>query len=145
MRRFVLVVSVLAMGLVPAVAVGSGDSATTLKATLTGSAEVPTPGAPNGTGLARLTLNGTTGRVCWTFSALMNLGGAPNSAHIHKGKSGKAGNVVVPLGATYRRQGCTMASTQLVQQILAHPGRYYVNVHNAAYREGAARGQLKTP
>ncbi len=38
-----------------------------------------------------------------------------------------------------------MASTQLVQQILAHPGRYYVNVHNAAYPGGAARGQLKTP
>jgi hypothetical protein len=145
MRRFVLVVSILGLGLLPAVAVGSGTAVKTLKASLTGSAEAPDPGAPSGTGTATLTLNNTTGRVCWTFSALKNLAGTPNSAHIHKGKAGKAGPVLVPLGAAYKRQGCTMASVTLVQQILAHPGRYYVNVHNARYPGGAARGQLKTP
>ncbi len=143
MRRFVIVVSVLVLGLLPAVAAGSGASVKTLKASLTGSAEAPGPGAPGATGSATLTLNTTTGRVCWTFSALKNLGGAPNAAHIHKGKVGKPGAVVVPLGATYRRQGCTMATAALVQQIVAHPGRYYVNIHNVAYAAGALRGQLK--
>lgn len=143
MRRFLIVVGVLAIGLLPAVASGSSTAVKTLTATLTGAAEAPGPGAPGATGSATLTLNTTTGRVCWTFSSLRKLGGTPNAAHIHRGKAGVAGAVVVPLGATYRRQGCTTAMASLVQQIVAHPGRYYVNIHNVAYSAGALRGQLK--
>ena len=32
----------------------------------------------------------------------------------------------------------------LIREIRAHPGRYYVNVHNAEYPGGAVRGQLRT-
>jgi hypothetical protein len=70
------------------------------------------------------------------------------AGHIHKGKKGKAGDVVVPLFATQSskttRKGCARdqkAST--LRAILSHPSNYYVNVHTKMFPAGAARGQLK--
>ena len=87
------------------------------------------------------TLNTTTGRVCWDFK-LAKIDGKPAQAHIHKGKAGVSGNIVVPLGANYKRQGCTSAAKPLVKSIAGHPASYYVNVHNAKHPLGAMRGQL---
>ena len=53
-----------------------------------------------------------------------------------------SGNVLVPLGAGFKRQGCTTAPKATVKAILKNPGRYYVNVHNAKHPAGAMRGQL---
>ena len=53
-----------------------------------------------------------------------------------------SGNVVVPLGAAYKRQGCTTASKALVRSIMKSPAGFYVNVHNAKHPLGAMRGQL---
>jgi hypothetical protein len=64
------------------------------------------------------------------------------AAHIHKGKPGVAGPVVVPFGKSYKSKGCTTASASLAAAILKTPGAYYVNVHNAKYPAGALRGQL---
>ena len=63
-----------------------------------------------------MTLNAATGKVCWEFK-LAKIDGKPTQAHIHKGKAGVAGNVVVPLGASYKRQGCTSAAKSLVKAI----------------------------
>ena len=135
-------VAVVALVMVPAVALGSASVKKTLTASLTGTVEVP-PGAPNGSGSATITLNDANGKVCWKFKGLKKLEGAPNAAHIHKGKAGVAGPVVVPFGATFRLQGCTTVDVSMVKKILAHPGRYYVNVHNVKYPAGTVRGQLK--
>jgi hypothetical protein len=142
MKRLILVAAVLALAMVPALALGSVAAKKTLTASLTGSVEVP-PGAPNGSGTATITLNDQTGKVCWKFTGLKKLQGAANAAHIHKGKAGVAGAVVVPFGATFKLQGCTTVDASLVKKILAHPGRYYVNVHNVKYPAGAVRGQLR--
>jgi hypothetical protein len=112
------------------------------RANLTGAAEVPQTGQ-SGTGKARLTLNQPTGRVCWRFFDLSNLGGAPNAAHIHRGRTGVAGPVVVPLGAAYSARGCTSAAKSLIRAMKRNPGRYYVNLHNDAYPSGTVRGQLR--
>ena len=59
-------------------------------------------------GVVNLTLDSKKKTVCWTF-AITGLSGA-SAAHIHKGKPGTAGAVVVPLGTTYKKKGCTKAS-----------------------------------
>lgn len=71
------------------------------------------------------------------------LGTAPTAAHIHVGAAGVAGSIVVPLGTAYSRRGCTTATKELIDAILANAKGYYVNVHNASYPGGAIRGQLK--
>jgi len=139
MRKAVIGVAVLVVSLVAVFAASATTTATTkLEATLNGKAD----GAPKtNKGKAEVRLNAATGKVCWEFT-LAKIDGKPNQAHIHKGKAGVAGNVVVPLGASYKRQGCTSAAKSLVKAILKSPGSYYVNVHNAKHPAGAMRGQL---
>lgn len=75
----------------------------------------------------------------------------PAAAHIHRGKRGENGPVVITLtvpsggdpGAT---GGCVPpdgGNTALLEEILKHSNRFYVNVHTAEYPSGAVRGQLK--
>jgi hypothetical protein len=122
---------------------GNADTAgkwTILTATLSGAAEKPTPGDPDGSGRAVVKIKG--GQVCWEES-WTNIGAATLS-HIHKGGKTVAGPVVVSFftKAPAVRKGCTQADQALLADIAAHPGNYYVNVHNAAFPKGAIRGQL---
>jgi CHRD domain len=106
-----------------------------------GSAETP-KGDPNGKGTAKITFNTSTGRVCFklTWSGI----GTPTAAHIHKGKKGVAGPVVVPIfGGAPKHSGCVKAPSKSTLRSLARsPGSYYVNVHTQAFPGGAIRGQL---
>jgi hypothetical protein len=74
--------------------------------------------------------------------------GKPTAAHIHRGGPNTAGDIVVPLeslptsGNPGSSAGCTEVSRSLVRQIRQNPGRFYVNVHNSAFPDGAVRGQL---
>ena len=144
MRRALIAAAIvtasLAAALTAGTATGGGTATMKLEATLRGANEKPSAPASN-RGKAELRLNPTTGRVCWEF-ALTKIDGKPNQAHIHKGRKGVSGNVVVPLGGTYKRQGCTSAAKALVRSIVNKPGAYYVNVHNAKHPAGAMRGQL---
>ena len=51
--------------------------------TMTGAAEVPGPGDPDGTGTARITLNPGKNQVCYELK--VDKIGAANGAHIHSG------------------------------------------------------------
>jgi hypothetical protein len=135
-----LVVSLLALVGVVMASAATSASGTKFEIALKGPNESPAAPASN-RGRVELTLNARTGKVCWEFK-LARIDGAPNQAHIHKGRRGVSGNVVVPLGAGYKRQGCTTASRGLVRSILRTPGGFYVNVHNAKHPLGAMRGQL---
>ena len=114
----------------------------TLSATLTGAAEVPGPGDPDGSGTATLTVNPGLGQICYELTVS---GIAPaTAAHIHIGSVTEAGPVVVPLDPPTQgtSSGCVSVSRELALEILKHPSNYYVNVHNAEYPAGALRGQL---
>lgn len=122
---------------------------TTLTATLSGTAERPGPGDPNGTGYAVLDLDPVAGTVRYTIFTDDIL--APSAAHIHRGTSEVAGGVVVNLApefqqgpgeAGYRASGTVQATSTLIEEILADPAAFYVNVHNSEYEGGAVRGQL---
>ena len=110
-----------------------------LHATMSGKAEKPA-GDPDGTGTAEIKINGR--QVCWEL--IVRRIGRPSASHIHKGRAGISGPVVVPLGGAYKAKGCTTTSAANARAIAARPGTFYVNVHNARYPNGAVRGQLRS-
>lgn len=110
--------------------------------TLTGAAEVPGPGDPDGSGTASLRLNPGQGEVCYELDVS---GIAPaRAAHIHAGTADVAGPVVVNFSppTSGSSSGCATADRALILSIIQHPEQYYVNVHNADFPAGALRGQL---
>ncbi|MCC2594675.1 CHRD domain-containing protein [Tessaracoccus sp. OS52] len=146
MRRTVLVSAfALALAAVPVMAAGDAPPVTggrPLAVELTGAAERPGPGDPDGVGTAYFTLNPGLGEICY---ALEVSGISPaRAAHIHVAGPDAPGPVVVPLVAPTdgSSSGCADVDRELVMEILRHPGEYYVNVHNADYPGGALRGQL---
>ncbi len=138
MRLRLVVLALVALALVPALALGASAGAVKLDAVLSGKVEVP-KGDLDGSGTADIELEGA--KVCWTL-AFRGIA-APNAAHIHRGVAGKAGPVVVPLGAKFARKGCGAAPAAIVRAIVRNPAGYYVNIHNTRYPGGAIRGQLK--
>jgi hypothetical protein len=71
----------------------------------------------------------------------------PTRAHIHRGGRNTNGDILVTLthpetGDPGASSACVTISNGLVRQIRRNPGRFYVNVHNSAYPDGAIRGQL---
>ncbi|MBA2427573.1 MAG: CHRD domain-containing protein [Actinobacteria bacterium] len=139
----VIVTGAVVVGVVSASAEGSRVSTG-----LTGEAEVPGPGDPDGRGRAVVSLNGRA--VCFDLSFLKI--GPPMAAHIHEGPPDVAGPIVVTffmdeagLPAELRGvRGCVRhVDRDLVADIKANPNDYYVNVHNAAFPAGAIRGQLR--
>ena len=128
----------VACALTVGVAAASAASTTALKASLKGSNETE-KGDPNGRGTATVRIKGT--QLCYTLS-LKNVA-TTNAGHIHRGKSGVAGAVVVPLYmGTPKTKGCVTVKASLAKEIAKTPSGFYVNVHNAAYPGGAMRGQL---
>ena len=108
-----------------------------LHATLVGKAETP-KGDPDGHGTAEIKITGR--RVCWEIKVAKVQ--TIVAAHIHKGKPGIAGPVVVPFGKAFKSKGCTTTTAAIAAAIQRNPAAYYVNVHNAKYPGGALRGQL---
>lgn len=109
---------------------------------MTGAAERPGPGDPDGTGTARFMLNYGQGRVCFELT-VENIAPA-TAAHIHVAPVTDPGPVVVGLVAPTDGDsaGCVDADRELIKAIIQSPGNYYVNVHNAPFPAGAVRGQL---
>ena len=113
-----------------------------LSATLTGAAEVPGPGDLNGSGTAEIYINQGQG----TLTYVINVGNIDpaTAAHIHEAPAGKSGGVVVGLTPPINgvSSGVVSISKELAKEIRKNPAMYYVNVHNAAFPNGAVRGQL---
>jgi hypothetical protein len=138
---------------------GAGHANPVLVATLDGRSEVA-PGAtnsrivgdPDGRGeFYVFGIDGDASTLCYVLTVD---GIAPaTAAHIHRGAPGTAGGVVASLGAPTDGNAADCLTEGeagkfpgnppgIVAEILAHPGDFYVNVHNAEYPGGAVRGQL---
>lgn len=106
---------------------------------MTGAAEAPNPGDPDGTGVALITIDGTN--VHYQI-ATRNIGTA-SAAHIHRGAPGLGGPVVIGFDATALTNGTIEGAPQaVIDEIIANPGNFYVNVHTSAFPAGAVREQL---
>ena len=115
----------------------------TLMIALTGAAEGPGLGDPDGSGTAELMIDPVRGRFCYVLTVE---GIAPaRLAHIHRSPVGEAGGpIVVQLEAPTDgdSERCMAIDPALAQSLLSNPAAYYVNVHNADHPGGAVRGQL---
>ena len=144
MRTLMLGLAVIAMA-GPAVAQGDNErnGGRKIAATLTGAAEVPGPGDDNGAGLFEARVNPGTERICYTLAASSI--DAATAAHIHAGGPGEAGDVVLTLytpdGDDDDSEDCQDIDRGLAQMLIQNTANYYVNVHNAAFPQGAIRGQ----
>ena len=116
---------------------------------LTGEAEVTAAGVPDqgdldGTGSADVTINVGQQRVCWDID--VDDIGAPQRGHIHRGAATTTGPIVVGFfePEDVDLNGCTTTPLDraLLTEIIQHPERFYVNVHNVEFPAGALRGQL---
>ena len=93
-----------------------------------------------------------TYRLNWRFEGEQNV----NNAHIHRGAAGVGGGVVIPSGLVAPNmtnpQGAGNYTNvvevddpdqlAVVEEILANPADFYMNVHTAANRGGHIRSQL---
>ena len=119
-----------------------GSDPLELAATLTGSAERPEAGDPDGSGSATIVLDPAVNEVCFKLTA--DGIAEATAAHIHAGTVDVAGPVAVeitaPIGGS--SEGCTVAEASLVNELSTNPAGFYVNIHNAEFPDGAIRGQL---
>lgn len=140
---FVLAILLSATLVSPSIAAPPVGTGVPFVITMTGDAEVPGPGDPDGNGTATLRLNPGREMVCWHI-VTSDIEPA-TAAHIHRGPVDTAGPVVVPLmpgEASNEWDGCVDADRGLIFDIIRNPEEYYVNVHNAEFPSGAVRGQL---
>lgn len=127
----------------PAVARTADSAERSTLVVMTGRAERPGPGDPDGFGFALVRLTPAEGEICYVLTASRIE--PATAAHIHRGGRDVAGPVVVPLEPPTAgvSAACVTADRGLVTDVAAHPEGYYVNVHNAPYPAGAIRAQLR--
>lgn len=118
----------------------------TLMATMTGAAERPGPGDPDGYGRAFLTVSDAANQVC-VYIQFANITMPTTGFHIHLAPPTAPGPVAVAFSAPTTNQfsQCvTVANEALLDNIAANPGQYYLNLHTQpSFGAGAIRGQLQ--
>jgi len=141
-KRFAPVVA-LATGALALTGAAAGGTHATMRftATLNAGQEVPHPVGTKAGASGKFTATVTGTKVAWTLT-FAHLTGPATAAHIHSGKKGVPGAVIVPLcgPCTSGQKGKgTVTSAQLAQM---KAGKTYVNVHTAKNPGGEIRGQL---
>ncbi|MET9249916.1 CHRD domain-containing protein [Nonomuraea sp. NPDC003709] len=116
-------------------------------AELSGRNEVREPGKkvndPNGVAVARFRIEGTRLYYAVRFAKT----GRPTAFHIHRGKAGVNGPVVINLlsNGDIRgniASGSVRVKSSLLRDIKAKPKNWYANLHTGEFPDGAVRGQL---
>jgi hypothetical protein len=120
----------------------------TLTANLKARFEIPKPSGVRAGAVGLFTgraveLADNRARLTWrlTFSKLT---GRAMAAHIHVGRAGKAGGVMVALCGPCRNGQRGTANITHAKLRTIRAGRTYVNVHTATNADGEIRGQVKS-
>ncbi|MDF5752091.1 CHRD domain-containing protein [Spongiactinospora sp. TRM90649] len=128
---------------------GTG-SKTSFAADATGAQEVPAPGQKVGDrdGRARWLLWINGGRA--NYATVWNRIGAPTNAHVHRGKAGVNGPVVLDFFAAAKGlpasitgiAGTVPIKADIAAGIRRAPKNWYTNLHTGEFPGGAVRGAL---
>ena len=147
MRRFAVVLAIAALAAASAIVIASAKTERSplrvFRITLAGENENPA-GDPVATGTAVIRARAGQARICYQL-VVRDLSRRAVAAHIHRGPAKVSGPVLIPLrtpSAAGTSRGCAKTTKARVRAILAHPRRYYVNVHTAEFPGGAIRAQL---
>ena len=102
-------------------------------------ANEPDGGDPDGTGIAVVAINGTTVNYLITAQNLSTI----TAAHIHRVSTSK---VEIPLNPVFNNGvaigSVSNAAQSLIDEIVANPSAFYVNIHSSEKPGGAIRGSL---
>jgi len=103
-------------------------------------------GDPDGSGSALITLDAGKQEICFELR-VADIDLPALAAHIHKGRAGENGPIVVALAApdaSGSAQGCRQVEGSVFSPILSTPSNYYVWVHteDSGILQAALRGQL---
>jgi hypothetical protein len=143
----------LALAALVAIAVPALAASSKYKATLNGKQEKPTSDS-KATGSATFTVASNGKSIKYTLKA-SKLSGSPQAAHVHFGKPGVAGPVVVNICAKPCKlpKSGTLTSKQFAKAPgvanfaaavkAVKNGQAYVNIHTKKYPAGEIRGQIK--
>ena len=113
--------------------------ADTMNVKLSGDQEVPAVQS-SGSGSGAITIN-DDGSVSGSVTAS---GFTPTAAHIHEGKAGTNGKVIVPFTKEGDKFSAPAGAKLSADQMKAFKdGDLYVNIHRAAHPGGEVRAQLK--
>ena len=144
-RRFagaLMVLAAFALGTVTTASAGDAR----LVAYMTGAAERPGPGDPDGVGRAVIDINDATNTLCLSLQ-FSNVTLPTTGLHIHVAPPTTFGVVVVgftPPTTNQTYQCVTVADEALLDNIAANPQQYYINLHTQPnFGAGAIRGQLQ--
>jgi CHRD domain len=124
---------------------GQVSALATVKTAMRAAQEWPKPKGKvrraRGTFTATVTKSGSSGVIAWrlTFSRLT---GKAVAAHIHTGRRGVAGPVIVSLCAPCKSGASGKATVDASVLSALESGRAYVNVHTRKNPAGEIRGQL---
>ncbi|UDL89653.1 CHRD domain-containing protein [Mesorhizobium sp. PAMC28654] len=112
-----------------------------MKATLDGAQQNP-PITTKGKGTAALTFDTTSKKLSWTVK-YSGLSGPAIAGHIHGPAAiGENAGVVIPFTGKLKSpvKGSATLTDAQVTDLMA--GKYYVNIHTAANKDGEIRGQI---
>src|SRR5262249_50200581 len=133
----------------PGVAYDGGVESFTHTFAMDGAQEVPGgSGDPDGTATATITLSSVAGLLSFSIS-FTNIDD-PVAVDIYRGAVGAVGDPFVTLpvsaGIDPNPLGGTVApDAAILQAIIDDPTAFYVNIHTAAFPDGAVRGQVPEP
>ena len=145
MIKLALAVAAAALTLCAVAAASSTADVFTYRTVLSAGAEVPKPKVPAGAGgvfASSVTKDGTAYSIAWKLT-FKKLSGPAVAAHVHRGRPGVAGSVILALcGPCRSGQSGKTAITKTVAEVMRR-GTAYVNVHTAKNSAGEIRGQAK--
>jgi len=109
-------------------------------AVLNGGQVVP-PSPSNAMGVAFLTFDESTKRICYSIS-YSQLQGTETEAHLHGAKPGQTNAVLYDLTPSGTPKVSCLGPIKPVEEKLLKQGRMYINIHTDVYVAGEIRGQV---